>query len=635
MSLFEPEEALGQYWHRLVGSSRSYAGHPDAAIALSPLRTRLALLFRACGGDGAIRIVGSAATASGHRLNLKQALGLGTEMLERPTLDASALRLPSSIDLFAEASDNEALYEWLVIWFAHAVPPKCDDDPLRNDLCRLRAAVQTTRATLAAWPGLTSIYDSLRRASLRERPRRGLPGIEGQIETAIAHLLNGTAPSSDPIFNAITGDGELDQNFTAPRGYRTFLPVPIWGDIKVDAEGASGVDADEPGGDSIAVDAKRRTGVRKSTDRSDRGDPLMLHRFETIFSIAEMINVNRDVDDDDDEGARQALEDTPELTIGSNKKRPSVRLKIDLDLAPREADATSIVADYTYPEWDWKRQAYRPDYCRVIVGRASEDGEDWSADLVTQRNIRHVRRQFEALRPRRQTLHAEPDGDELDLSMLIRSIADRRAGESGSDRIFTDVRAAARDLSVAVLMDVSLSTDAWLQERRVLDVEKGALLAFTHGLMACGDEHAIYTFTSRRRSNVTVTTLKGYDEALDQRVARRIAALKPGQYTRIGAAIRHVTGELNKRPQRHRLLLLLTDGKPNDVDHYEGRYGIEDTRMAIREARKAGLRVFGVTVDENARDYFPHIFGRGAYAIVRDIARLPAALPAIYRQLTT
>jgi len=216
----------------------------------------------------------------------------------------------------------------------------------------------------------------------------------------------------------------------------------------------------------------------------------------------------------------------------------------------------------------------------------------------------------------------------------VRDVADRRAGEGGTDRVFTDTRPAARDLSLAVLMDVSLSTDSWLGDRRVLDVEMGALLALTHGLTACGDEHGIFTFTSRRRS-VTVATVKGFDEPLDGKVVRRIEALKPGQYTRIGAAVRHVTTELARRPHRHRLLLLLTDGKPNDIDHYEGRYGIEDTRMAIREARKAGLCVFGVTIDENARDYFPHIFGRGAYAIIRDIARLPTALPAIYRQITT
>jgi nitric oxide reductase NorD protein len=263
-----------------------------------------------------------------------------------------------------------------------------------------------------------------------------------------------------------------------------------------------------------------------------------------------------------------------------------------------------------------------------------EQGGDWTPDAVTRRNIRRVRRQFEALRPRRQTIQAQPDGDELDLSMLVRDIADRRAGEAGSDRVFTDARPAVRDLSLAVLMDVSLSTDAWLGGRRVLDVEMGALLALTHGLTACGDEHAIFTFTSRRR-NVTVATVKAFNEPLGPKIVRRIEALKPGQYTRIGAAVRHVTTELAKRPHRHRLLLLLTDGKPNDIDHYEGRYGIEDTRMAIREARKSGLRVFGVTVDENARDYFPHIFGRGAYAIIRDVARLPAALPAIYRQITT
>lgn len=633
MSLFEPEELVGKYWHRLAGSTRSYRSYPEAAASLEGMRTRLGLLFRACGGGGAIRVVAAAPTNSGHRLNFMQALGLGTEMLERPALDASTLRLPATIDLFPDPSDNELVYEWLAAWFAHAVAPVHDDDPLRNDLNRIRAAVRTTQAAVAAWPGLAPIYRRLRIATLHVRPKRNLPPVEAAIEAAIISLLDATTSDPDPLSQAIIGTSDFKE-LAAARGYRTWLPVPMWGEVADDIASEARAEPDDPGGDGIPVDAKRRTGVRKSTDRSDRGDPLMLHRFETLFSIAEMINVNRDVDDDDQDSARQAAQDTPEFTIGSNRKRPSTRLKLDLDLAPREIETRPLTAEFSYPEWDWKRQTYHRDHCRVAAVSSPEQGGEWTPDAMTRRNIRSVRRQFEALRPRRQTIQAQPDGDDLDLSMLVRDIADRRAGEAGSDRVFTAARPAVRDLSLAVLMDVSLSTDAWLGGRRVLDVEMSALLALTHGLTACGDEHGIFTFTSRRR-NVTVATVKGFNEPLCPKVVRRIEALKPGQYTRIGAAVRHVTMELGKRPHRHRLLLLLTDGKPNDIDHYEGRYGIEDTRMAIREARKSGLRVFGVTIDESARDYFPHIFGQGAYAIIRDVARLPAALPAIYRQITT
>ena len=120
MSLFEPEELVGKYWHRLAGSSRSYRGHPEAAVSLDGLQRRLGLLFRACGGDGAIRIAAGAATNSGHRLSFRQALGLGTEMLERPALDSTTMRLPATFDLFPDAGHNKALYEWLAAWFAPA-----------------------------------------------------------------------------------------------------------------------------------------------------------------------------------------------------------------------------------------------------------------------------------------------------------------------------------------------------------------------------------------------------------------------------------------------------------------------------------------------------------------------------------
>lgn len=273
---------------------------------------------------------------------------------------------------------------------------------------------------------------------------------------------------------------------------------------------------------------------------------------------------------------------------------------------------------------------------RAVPGhrRAGDGGgEDWHPDEAALRRIRRVRRRVEARRPRREVLPARPDGEELDLSAAVRDPADRRAGAPGSERLYSAARTDRRDLAVAVRVDVSLSTDAWVEDRRVLDVEKEASLALAGGLGACGDEHAVFAFTSRRRDAVWVRTVKGFDEAFDARVARRIQALEPGHHTRTGAAVRHAARRLAERPRGHRPLPLPTEGKPNDADHYEGRYAVEDTRMAIREARRAGARVFGITVDRDARDHPPYPLGPGAYAILPDISRPPTASPALYRRV--
>ena len=175
------------------------------------------------------------------------------------------------------------------------------------------------------------------------------------------------------------------------------------------------------------------------------------------------------------------------------------------------------------------------------------------------------------------------------MDALVRSRVDLATSGTGSDRIWLDACSQARDLATLLLVDVSLSTDAWIDGRRVLDVEKEALTAGLRA-RACGDAFAIHTFSSRTRREVKVEAVKSFEERIGEPVRKRIAALRPGQYTRIGAALRHATSLLSQRPERHRLLLLLSDGKPNDLDHYEGRHGIEDTRKAVLEARGKGCR---------------------------------------------
>ena len=601
------------------------------------MRGRLAVMFRALGGDKGVQVAAGGLSSSGHRLGLRQRIGVGVERVYCAVLDGATLQLPPVFDLFPERDDNRALYEWLTAYFACTDEPwAVPDDPLRADVNRLRRAAAITSRVLERWPGLRALHQRLCAGLRAARPRRRLPNDESVIEDAVLALLGAPEAGADPVRVARLLDPAVPlDTFHGRRRYRPFLPVPMWGEVVERGHDAQRhVDEEERGSDS-AGDQKQRNAKRRQSDQMQKDDPLLLNRFEKIIGLAEMINLNRSVEDDDADGARKAAEDLDEITVGQHDRKAATHLKLELDLAPEVVEATPLAEVCTYPEWDYKRRVYHPDCCRVIAEPAALEGEEWQPDEAARRRLRRVRRQFEALRPRREILIAQPDGDELDLSAVVRSVADRRAGSPGSDCVYTAARTTARDLSVAVLIDVSLSTDSWIEDCRVLDIEKEALLALSGGLSACGDEYGIFTFTSRRRKAVWVRTVKEFDHQLDARTLRRIQALRPGHYTRMGAAVRHVTRQLEQRPQRHRLLLILTDGKPNDSDYYEGRFAVEDTRMAIREAQRVDIKVFGMTVDRSARDYFPYIFGPGAYSIFPHISRLPTALPAIYRQLTS
>jgi len=631
--VFEPEETIGHIWHRLVGHAASYKRHPGAAVTLEAVQGHLPVLFRALGGDKGVRVAPADEATGNHRLSLRQRIGVGRERLSRAALDSEALRLPPVLDLYPEEADNRHLYEWLAAWFAHAgtMPPR-PADPLQADVATLRHAAAATARTIQTWPGLRATYHRLGSELVRLRPDRARGAAEQAVERAVRALL---ADPGDAPGTMQEHAGALD-GFTAPPRYQPFLPVPLWGEVFGAASApARPDDKDHPVSPvtETETDTRRRRAIRQQRSQSQRRDPLVLHRFESIHTTSDMVNLDRDVDEDDTAAAKQAAADTDELTLGQNDQRVASALKLDLDLPAAAVDTAPLTAGITYPEWDYRRRAYHADHCRVVAEPAGDDGEDWAPDDATLRRVRQVRRHFEALRPRRVTLPAQADGEDLDLTALVRARADTRAGNAASDRLYLATRRNARDLAVAVLVDVSLSTEGNIQGRRVLDVEKEALVALSQGLRACGDDHAVFTFTSRRRFWVNVRTVKDFEDPVSGAMMRRVQALRPGHYTRMGAAIRHVSARLQERPNRHRLLLVLTDGKPNDIDHYEGRYGVEDTRMAIREARRLGQTVFGITVDEHAQAYFPHIFGRGAYAIFPHAARLTTALPAIYRQI--
>ncbi|MDO5370666.1 nitric oxide reductase activation protein NorD [Paracoccus sp. (in: a-proteobacteria)] len=636
---WEPEESIGKLWHGWASGFDSVPVHEDARVHLSEVSGRLAVLFRGLGGDHSIEMRPAGDRVSRHRLSWLRRLGTAAEALPLPEFDGGILRLPATLALLPTPEANGALYLWLAAHAAHLVAPvDTGGDPLRRDLARLAAAQATVDRVAEAAPGLMGLYGELRGLILAGRPRGNLPPEEAAVEELTRHLLGDDAPLSPRAAEMLAAlDGDLS-GFTAPRRYQPMRPVPLW--VVSEAGAASSpdrVETREAEGEALETGEHQERTIRarrRQAEAADRKDSLIINRFEAILSWAEFLNLNRRVDDDDDDSARKALDDQEELGLGQISKAPATRLKLHLDLAPEDVDREALSGVFTYPEWDAKAGRYLPAHARVLdsEGKPGEAGAA-SFDDAARRRIRAVRRQFEAMRPGRVVTTGHRDGEELDLDLTVRSRVGITVSGEGSDRIWKQSRPQNRDLAVSILLDISRSTESAVTGRAVIDIEREALAALAWGLDATGDQVGVQAFCSLKRGRVFVTTCKRFDEPMSALVESRIAALRPAFYTRLGAGIRHATATLAGQGRRRRLLLVITDGKPNDLDHYEGRHGIEDSAMAVREARRAGHSVFGITVDRDGKSWFPRIFGQGGHALIPHPDKLPEALPHIYRQL--
>jgi nitric oxide reductase NorD protein len=309
------------------------------------------------------------------------------------------------------------------------------------------------------------------------------------------------------------------------------------------------------------------------------------------------------------------------------------------DFGPAQTLPDGVLA-IPYPEWDHHAGRLRPRGVTVLVQPAPEGDVTWADTVLRDQAalVRSVRHRFEPLRARRARLPRQRQGDELDVGACVAAYADRAAGQSGDERPYVATRPARRPLAIALLVDVSGSTDARVSEtrddtRQIIDVEKEAVLLAGEALDALGDPFAVLTFSSRGAHAVRVHTVKAFAERHDATVRRRVSAMRPAGNTRLGAAIRHTTALLAAQRAGHRLLLLLSDGRPNDMDGYQGHYAVEDARQAVHEARALGVFPFCLTVDREESEYLPHIFGAAGHTVLRRPDQLPVALVRAVRQL--
>ncbi|GAB6043175.1 VWA domain-containing protein [Endothiovibrio diazotrophicus] len=608
------EEQVGELWHRLV-TRLAEGPNIRAAVRLAEVERTVGVLFRALGGDGGLRV--EAAEATGNRARrrwLARIAGSG-ERVALAWRDEQALRLPPVVAWFAERALNRDLYLWLAALAA------ADDGAAGDWFSRNRAL---TRLALGRFPGMAARYRRLVAAHLEQRlaPER-LPADEAAAERAVRLAL------VDPASGG-----------TLPAARRPPQPVPLWfhPDPPRSAAGTDSAEGDGEAGDSgrgkEVEEMGRRRAERVDEPEPDRG--LVTVRMENILTLGDYVGVDRGSEEEEElEQAEQAARDMERIAVSRDRRTRGARLKFDLDL-PAEAEDDRVLGEgILLPEWDWKRRRLVADHCRIVPLVAAQ-AEPCELPARLRRTARRLRSQFQALAPARVWHRAQPDGQEIDLDAWLRHTADREAGHgSAAAPLYRELRQGARDLACLLMADLSLSTDSWIDDHhRVIEVIRDSLLLFAESLAATGDRFALHGFSSRRRDPVRVHTLKGFDEPYGGTIRGRIEALRPGYYTRLGAAIRYATRLLEAQAAGRRLLLILTDGKPNDLDRYEGRYGIEDTRQAIHAARRRGLQPFCVTIDRKGSEYLPHLFGSGGFVVIRRPQELPGRLPLLYARLT-
>ena len=285
-----------------------------------------------------------------------------------------------------------------------------------------------------------------------------------------------------------------------------------------------------------------------------------------------------------------------------------------------------------YPEWDMGRQHYRKDWCVMREKEVKPVFDDFPRRTLDKYGalVKQLRRRFEAMRDENRLLKRQVQGAEVDIDALVEALAASRDGSERSDRLFMHRHRAERNIAVGFLVDMSGSTKGWINE-----AEREALLLLCEALERLGDRYAIYGFSGITRKRCELFRIKTFQEPYGDEVRARIAGIAPQEYTRMGFAIRHLTKLLNGVEANTRVLVTLSDGRPDDYfDAYRGPYGIEDTRMALLEALRAGIHPFCITIDKDARDYLPHMYGPARYVILDDVAQLPAKVADIYRRLT-
>ncbi|MCF6243859.1 MAG: VWA domain-containing protein [Sulfurovum sp.] len=590
----EFEESIGRVWDKYL-NRKVNKFHEEERVYFADISKSLMLFHHLLGGEQGKELhITDKRYVDTTRTMLQKVSFLGKEFY-LTWQDEKAIYLPASFAYFPSKKHNEMLYYWLIAMLTRV-------NVNSNNLIEQNSQAITL---------LTSKYKGFK-----------------EFYRYASHYL-----SEQFVQLSFMNASEETNNEALIHDY----PNPLWiyPPVLTNSQTNTPSDEEEPqrAQDKDKTETLEMKKQSNTIDDDRETDGFLAFLPESLMSMFEQVNVDRMEDDSFDEDALYHAEDLDEITIGKKQANLASRIKMDLDMQPDMTEIYPLGKGHLIDEWDYRKTDYLINYVR-IKPQVTVNVTPIELPKRLKKTVKKIQGELDLLELDHIKNDRLPYGDEINMDTWI----DYKGHLNKSmhhQNFYTSYEKKNRDMATLILADVSLSTEGGItQEVRIIDVIKDGLMVFSEALEKLNDKFAIYSFSSLQNKKVYFNIIKNFNDKYSDLIRGRIDTMQPQYYTRLGAAIRESAKILDRQPSANKLLLIISDGKPNDEDRYDGRYGIEDTKKAIEEVKKKGITPFCITVDMDAKEYLSYLFGRNGFALVRDGQKLPKVIPEVYINLT-
>jgi len=373
-------------------------------------------------------------------------------------------------------------------------------------------------------------------------------------------------------------------------------------------------------------------------DQKQQDDAVLQHQFEKVETADEFGGNFKDFDGEDElDDHSNALEDlNMKYTVRVDDTAHSVYQAdfIENTTISESAEVDEKGYHLKYDEWDVSKKRYKENFCKVYPKTIVKTDTNYYKKAIADNTstLMGLRKMLSTVNNKYQQQKRQRQGEEFDLDALTDLFVAIKSQQTPSEKIYLSKRKKEKDISILLLLDISLSSDGYANGNRVIDVEKQVSILFGEILNEYNIDFSINCFYSKTRNHSSYITVKDFDDDWN-RAKFKIGAVEPSGYTRIGSALRHSGASLDQRNTKNKWVILISDGKPNDYDKYEGNYGINDVKQALRELNERNINSYALAIEAQAKYYLPQMFGQNHYQILTTPLEMLKGLVVLYEKI--